>query len=530
MPDTSSPSAPGQWAAAQPPVRSIAPAVSVLNPPAVSLSNPPGMGSSAAHSSPVMASAKPLTGASDGSSPARTIWGLDPQQLHTRYWAAHGVQVVRRGERSEIVKHAELFLLTESGSLALFPLGPLMDALNWIKPQVLFVRLHDAHERGYRENVVTDDAERFIRFQRVYDASSRLARVALTPDREIAQLWQSAPDPLTGWRRLRRFIQRHDRAVQNVDGAVYAASDSRELACFLHDLLLLWKRPDSTVLRVKSVGAEVWKDPNASIDASAKFIGPVWIGAGRSIEQGATVIGPAVVWDHPDHRPILEEFQWLDIEPTEPPEEPNPRTGSVLDRASKRAFDVVFSILSIALTLPLYPFIMLAIWIEDGRPFFFAHRRETISGRDFPCVKFRSMRKDAEKMKAMLRARNQADGPQFFIEKDPRLTRIGALLRRYNLDELPQFFNVLAGQMSIVGPRPSPHSENQYCPPWREARLSVRPGITGLWQIKRTRRSGTDFQEWIKYDIEYVEKRTFWLDLVIIFRTFSVMLGKVSRS
>ena len=84
--------------------------------------------------------------------------------------------------------------------------------------------------------------------------------------------------------------------------------------------------------------------------------------------------------------------------------------------------------------------------------------------------------------------------------------------------------------MSVVGPRPSPHSENQFCPPWREARLSVRPGITGLWQIKRTRRDGTDFQEWIKYDIEYVEKRTFWLDLNIIFRTFSLMLGKVSGS
>ncbi len=87
----------------------------------------------------------------------------------------------------------------------------------------------------------------------------------------------------------------------------------------------------------------------------------------------------------------------------------------------------------------------------------------------------------------------------------PRLTRVGRLIRKYNLDELPQFFNVLVGDMSVVGPRPSPRKENQYCPPWREARLSVRPGITGLWQVKRTRRTGSDFQEWIKYDIEYVE-------------------------
>ena len=84
--------------------------------------------------------------------------------------------------------------------------------------------------------------------------------------------------------------------------------------------------------------------------------------------------------------------------------------------------------------------------------------------------------------------------------------------------------------MSVVGPRPSPHHENQFCPPWREARLSVRPGITGLWQIKRTRRRGNDFQEWIKYDIEYVEKRTWWLDFVIIWKTVSTIFGKVSKT
>ena len=117
------------------------------------------------------------------------------------------------------------------------------------------------------------------------------------------------------------------------------------------------------------------------------------------------------------------------------------------------------------LTLPLYPLIMLAIWIEDGRPFFFAHRRETLGGREFPCFKFRSMRKDAEKMKAELQRTNQADGPQFYIENDPRLTRVGRFLRKYNLDELPQFFNVLVGDMSVVGPRPSPLQRKPVLPP-----------------------------------------------------------------
>jgi lipopolysaccharide/colanic/teichoic acid biosynthesis glycosyltransferase len=132
-------------------------------------------------------------------------------------------------------------------------------------------------------------------------------------------------------------------------------------------------------------------------------------------------------------------------------------------------------------------------------------------------------------MKQQLAGRNQADGPQFFMVKDVRVTRVGRFLRMTRLDELPQFLNVLFGHMSVVGPRPSPYKENQFCPPWREARLSVRPGITGLWQVKRTRKAGQDFQEWIRYDIEYVENATFWLDVVIIFRTVSSIFGGLFR-
>src|ERR1700722_11083292 len=133
------------------------------------------------------------------SPPVRTIWGFDPCQLHSRYWASNGVQVVRQGEPSEIVRHAELFLLEESPPLALLRVGDLMDALNWIKPQLLFVRLHDARERGYREHVVTDEFDQFVRFERLYDASGRLTRIVLTPDRDVAKLWQSADDTQSGW-------------------------------------------------------------------------------------------------------------------------------------------------------------------------------------------------------------------------------------------------------------------------------------------------------------------------------------------
>ena len=188
-------------------------------------------------------------------------------------------------------------------------------------------------------------------------------------------------------------------------------------------------------------------------------------------------------------------------------------------RLMKRIFDVVFSLGVLGATAPLYPLIMLAIYMEDRRPFFFAHARQTLGGRDFPCYKFRTMCRDAEQRKQELAASNLADGPQFFIPDDPRLLRVGRVLRKFQLDELPQFWNVLLGHMSVVGPRPSPDKENQYCPAWREARLSVRPGITGLWQVRRTREPLTDFQEWIRYDLEYVQHHSFWRDLWIIART-----------
>ena len=121
----------------------------------------------------------------------RTVWGLDPLQLHARYWAAHGVQVVQQGEPSLIVRQAELYLLTDPRSLVLFRLADVIEELNWIKPNVMFLRLHDQRERGYREYVQTYADGRFKSVTRLYDASDpRLARVCLTPHRDIAVMWR----------------------------------------------------------------------------------------------------------------------------------------------------------------------------------------------------------------------------------------------------------------------------------------------------------------------------------------------------
>jgi lipopolysaccharide/colanic/teichoic acid biosynthesis glycosyltransferase len=136
------------------------------------------------------------------------------------------------------------------------------------------------------------------------------------------------------------------------------------------------------------------------------------------------------------------------------------------------------------------------------------------------------MRRNAEALAQHYRDQNVCDGPQVYIANDPRVTRIGRVLRKYHLDELLQLVNVLAGDMSLVGPRPSPDRENRLCPAWRDARLSVRPGITGLWQVCRTRQPGLDFQEWIQFDMQYVRARSFSLDCWILYRTFRGIAAK----
>lgn len=467
-----------------------------------------------------------------GLAPARThtVWGLDAVQLQGRFWASRSVQVVRQGEASQIVDHAELFLLTDRRTLAVFRIAPILDRLSWLQPDLTFLRLVDSSEHGYREEVATADDGRFIRFQRVYHGGDRrIARVAVTTDPRLAEVWQASPDALTGWRTLRRMVPRANRYAATIEAHVYDTAEAEDVAAFMRDLVQSWRRPDATIARIRRIGAGVWADETAHVEPRAHTSGPLWIGAGRRIESSATAVGPAILWDRADCRPKADEIRWRELEALAPPAQPRPRYPGRAARACKRLFDIAFALLALALTLPLYPFIAAAIVIEDGFPVFFRHTRESVGGREFGCIKFRSMRRDAEHMKVLLQGKNQADGPQFYIENDPRLTRVGRLLRKLQLDEIPQFISVLRGEMSVVGPRPSPFSENQYCPAWREARLSVRPGVTGLWQIRRTRAAGADFQEWIKYDLEYVESQSFVLDLWIIWQTVVHVVRRMTR-
>ncbi len=195
-------------------------------------------------------------------------------------------------------------------------------------------------------------------------------------------------------------------------------------------------------------------------------------------------------------------------------------------RCFKRLADIVASVIVLALFAPVVPVIALVIKLTSRGPVFFKDVRQGLYGKPFKCIKFRTMPVGAAGMQERLRVVNEADGPQFMMEDDPRVGGVGRFLRDTHIDEIPQFLNVLLGQMSVVGPRPSPEAENVLCPFWRDARLSVRPGITGLWQVCRTREPMKDFQEWIHYDVRYIRDLSFKLDLWICLRTAVRMAGK----
>ena len=191
-------------------------------------------------------------------------------------------------------------------------------------------------------------------------------------------------------------------------------------------------------------------------------------------------------------------------------------------KVTKAGGEYLLAIAMCALALPLLAAAAVGILIETGSPIFYTQDRVGLRGRIFRVIKLRTMVKDAEKMQAQLRPLNEVDGPVFKMENDPRSTRLGRLLRRFSIDEIPQLWNVVKGEMSLVGPRPLAAREMKFCSAWRDARLKVRPGVTGLWQVSG--RSKTSFHDWIRLDIEYVRERSTLLDLKILLKTFLVVL------
>jgi lipopolysaccharide/colanic/teichoic acid biosynthesis glycosyltransferase len=188
----------------------------------------------------------------------------------------------------------------------------------------------------------------------------------------------------------------------------------------------------------------------------------------------------------------------------------------------KRIMDVICSLMAILVLLPFMIIIAAAIMVDDfGNPIF-VQRRTGKDGKIFRMLKFRSMYMDAEKRRSELLEFNEVDGPIFKLREDPRMTKVGKLLRRTSMDELPQLFNILLGSMSVVGPRPLVTYEQAGCNPYQANRLLVKPGLSCYWQVSG--RSDTTFDEMIELDLKYIKERGIFTDINIIIKTVVVVL------
>jgi len=322
----------------------------------------------------------------------------------------------------------------------------------------------------------------------------------------------------------------------------------------------------------------IWAAERAKISKNAYLAGPVVLGDGCVIEDGAQVIGPTTIGDRVCIEPgahVRESILWegsrirsharveyslvadgcvvprgetvqntviiadertrgsydfaaaVAAQPIVKsakdrivrPAWFHPRQ-STFSRFSKRCVDLLVSVPALLILSPLLLLISLTVKATSRGPILFSQRRCGKDGRPFFMHKFRTMIVGADRMKAALDPEKNVEGPMFKMKVDPRITPIGRLLRRTSLDELPQLFNVLKGEMSLVGPRPLAIEEMKFSPSWRDIRLSVKPGITGLWQVKA--RGTGRFHDWIEYDIFYAQHRSFLLDVDILWRTLWV--------
>ncbi len=363
---------------------------------------------------------------------------------------------------------------------------------------------------------------------------------------------------------------------------VYSLNDYFRLN---RQILLNGLRSDETVSCTKTeIRDRVWVGSDVKISPGAYLLGPLVICDGAVIDDGAQVIGPAcigrgarvaegallresIIWDDARiEKGAKVEYSLVGRSCTVP-EGKTVENGVVIEGSkcngsfnfisisndinnqsfitvngqlkpvskdtiryraflfAKRLMDIALAGLGLVLTLPLMLLIALAVKIDSPGPVFFRQRRCGKEGREFTMYKFRTMRSDAQSLQDKLKERNNVDGPMFKIKNDPRLTRLGRFLRKTSLDELPQLWNVLKGDMSLVGPRPLVMDEMKFSPSWRDIRLKVKPGITGLWQISG--RSTSPFSGWIKYDIYYVRHCSLLLDLKILLKTVRVVLKKV---
>ncbi|AGX45197.1 sugar transferase [Clostridium saccharobutylicum] len=189
----------------------------------------------------------------------------------------------------------------------------------------------------------------------------------------------------------------------------------------------------------------------------------------------------------------------------------------------KRVMDILGSAMGLVILSPILLVIGIIVKIESKGPLVFAQERVGLNGKRFKMYKFRSMVANAEELKSKLHDQNEMNGPMFKMKEDPRVTKVGKFIRRTSLDELPQLVNVLKGEMSLVGPRPSLPKEVEQFEDWMMTRFSVKPGLTCYWQVSG--RNDIEFEDWMKLDAKYVSERSTLVDIKLILKTFGVLFG-----
>jgi exopolysaccharide biosynthesis polyprenyl glycosylphosphotransferase len=190
---------------------------------------------------------------------------------------------------------------------------------------------------------------------------------------------------------------------------------------------------------------------------------------------------------------------------------------------TKRVIDICGSLIGIILLSPIIILTIIAIKLDSKGPIIFSQERVGKNGKLFKMYKFRSMVTNAEKLLVKLKDKNEMSGPMFKMKEDPRITKVGKFIRKTSLDELPQLFNVIKGNMSLVGPRPNLPAEVAKFSSYHKLKLNAKPGLTCYWQVMG--RNAIGFEEWMKLDVKYIEERTIWVDIKLIIRTFFVLFG-----
>jgi lipopolysaccharide/colanic/teichoic acid biosynthesis glycosyltransferase len=409
----------------------------------------------------------------------------------------------------------------------------------------------EANPGGTTERVELDDSGQVQRIQRYYDQHTWIfAQDVACTIVPLATLVTAKCFDFESLRELRQLLSARGvpgRDLNLGSGALNLRSE-RALLRLSERTIFANTAPDAP---------EQVHPPTAAIAPTARLVGPVIVQHGAVIDAHATIVGPTVIGagarigrnatiaqclvargtrvraeSVARHRVVAGEVRaGLETAPAmsadvDPPLVPARTILRPRYLRAKAAVDAILAAIGLLVLSPVLAIIAALIKLDSRGPVLYGDRRETMGGRPFRCWKFRTMCVGADTKQRELLDANQVDGPQFKMNRDPRITRVGRHLRRFNLDEFPQLINVLRGEMSLVGPRPSPFRENQICIPWRDARLSVRPGITGLWQVCRDHRETSgDFHQWIYYDLLYVTHMSPWMDVKILVATALTLVG-----